>query len=436
MIKKLNHYAIPSSCGCSACEDTSAASSLMPRAWESRYTEITPTAADVLRHDTTGAYTPQGACTDGTYLYRCLVSADEAPTRLQKIELVSGNIILESSAASYGHANDMTYRDGYLYIAHSSSTSTVYKVDAATLKHVETFSVPLTIWGMAYCPENDLFVFGGVGSGYLSVYYPDFKFMYRIKPQNAFYGMVRQGIHADGNYIYIALDNAYGTNLGNEQGSRIMVYTWNGMFIKSIHIPIKEIEWSFFHDGFMYFGTYEGRDANDVKSGYIYKCAFDLYPEQTALTGRPTDVSGGVNNMQRLPEGTPVRLWDGSEKVAGTVIKLDSAAHGVTVGEDGPFRYLRFRFKAANQQVFDWYPTANGVPALRETDITAAVEDTTIRVREMRLTFNEAAQTFTITSSHAEEIFSDKSAGTIVVNKLTDPDADNLIEVNQIWGVI
>ena len=213
-----------------------------------------------------------------------------------------------------------------------------------------------------------------------------------------------------------------------------MVYTWNGMYIKSIHVPISEIEWAFENGGYMFIGTYEGRDANDVKSGKIYKIPFDLYPEQTVITGRPTDVSGGVNNMQRLPEGTPVRLWNGS--VNSGSFQLESSFHGLDVDENGPFRYLRFRFKGANQQVFDWYPQNNGVVALREVDITDASEDSNIRVRECRLSFNKDTQTFTITSNKADGFLWDASEGKMVVTKYNDNSVIEQIVINQVWGVV
>ena len=152
------------------------------------------------------------------------------------------------------------------------------------------------------------------------------------------------------------------------------------------------------------------------------------------ITGRPTDVSGGINNLQRLPEGTPVRLWEGS--IQSGTLTLDSKAHNLTIDEDSPFRYLRFRFKGANQQVFDWYPTNSGVPCLKEVDITDAVEDSTIRVREMRLSFNVNAQTFTVSSNSAEEIFKDASENTIAITKYKDSSKFELIELTQIWGII
>lgn len=436
-ILPIKHYSIPAKCGAggSSCPLNDVdLSSLVPKAWLTKYDELILSEGDILRTDKTGAYTPQGSCTDGEYIYRACVMEDDAPTMIQKYRLDTGELVTQVTKNSFGHANDMTFANGYLYIAHSSSTSTVYKVDPNTFDIVETFELPLTIWGIAYDATNDLFLFGGVGSAYISVYYPNFEFMYRIKPDNPFYGFVRQGISCDSNYIYVALDNAYGAVIGNEKGSRVMVYTWNGIFVKSYHIAIAEIESVFTHNGKMYIGTYEGRDENDVKSGIIYRVAFDHYPEQTVITGRPTDVSGGLNNLQRLPEGTPVRLWQGA-MTSGALV-LDSKSHGIKVTESSPFRFLRIRFKGANQGVFDWYPVEDGVAAIRETDITAATADSNFRIREARLTFNVANQTFTISSNFADGFMWDKSENAWVVTKYTDSSEIELIEINQIWGVV
>lgn len=428
MINEIKHYAIP--CGCKQKEQP--VIEQPTRYLDSRYTELKLDASMLLRDELTGAYTCQGGTTDGNFIYRALVKEDNEPTKLQKLTL-TGEVVLERTVDVLGHANDMTYcsKDGLLYIAHSSSTSIVYKVNPTNLTLVDTINVGPAIWGISYNETDDLFILGNVGASYLSVYSYDFNFMYRIKPGNAFSGMVRQGIACTENYIYVALDNAYGTILENEKGSTILVYTWNGMFIKSIFIDIKEIEFLALDGSNFIIGTYEGRNLEDVKTCRLYKAPFDLYPGQTVQTGRPTDVSGGLNNLQRLPEGTPVRLWEGSVTSGSFTLKVPGR---LAVNEDGPFRYLRFRFKGANQQVFDWYPLNTGTVALREVDITDAVEDTTFRVREMRLVYNHSSKTFTIQTNLVEEIKQDVSEKTITITK--NPSGIDGIELTQVWGVV
>lgn len=408
-----------------------APSSEIPKAWETRYTDVKLTRANLFRDDITGAYTPQGGCVHNGYIYRAMVKEDDEPAIIQKIRISDNKIVAEVDNSPYGHCNDMFVKDGRLCVLHSSSTNIVYELDAETLEFLAVSQMGPIRWGQAYNETDKLEVIGNVGSAYFSVY-NNGKFMYRIKPANPFSGMVRQGIFCTDNYIGVSLDNEYGAVIGNCSGSRIMFYTWNGMFIKSVHIPISEIEWSDYADGNLYIGTYEGRDPNDVKSGKIYIIPFDLYPEQTVITGRPTDVSGGLNNLQRLPEGTPVRLWDGEQ--ATGVITLATLSTRLRIDEDGPFRYLLFEFDGANAGTFAWFPKNNGVVALREFDVTAAEKDSVIRFRESRLIFNAGAQTFTIDTSFVEEL--KKTASTDAISITKNPSGVDGITIRSIWGII
>lgn len=427
MIEKIKNPYIPKDYDPST-ECCSKPSETPLKPWFTKYTEVklnTP-----LRGDITGGYTPQGGCVSGAYIYRAMVKEDDQPAIVQKIRITDGEIVAENNIV-LGHANDMFMKEGFLYVVHSSSTNIVYKLDPNTLDMIAVEQSGPTRWGQAYNPVDKLDVIGTVGSAYFSVY-NNGSFMYRIKPDNAFSGLVRQGIFCTDNYIGVVLDNAYGAVLENEKGSRVMIYTWNGMFIKSVYIPIAEIEWADYSEGTLYFGTYDGRDPNAVKSGKIYAIPFDIYPEQTVITGRPTDVSGGLNNLQRLPEGTPVKLWEGSQ-MDGTITLL-TAGTRLKMDEDGPFRYLKFKFDGANACVFDWFPTNGGTVALREFDVTAAVEDSNIRYRETRLLFNQSAQTFSIESCIIEEIKYDVSENKITVTKT--PSGVDCIKVRSIWGII
>lgn len=433
-IKKIKNPYIPeeydgsTECCCPS-KDPIVTSDDVPKAWLSRYTSVQ--LNEPLRDEITGAYTPQGGCVYGPYIYRALVKEDDQPTIVQKIRITDGSIVTEKATRAYGHANDLFIKEGFLYVVHSSSTNILYKLNMDTLDYIETITDGPTRWGQAYNATDKVDVIGTVGSAYFSVYL-DGSFMYRIKPDNAFSGMVRQGIFCTDNYIAVVLDNAYSANIENNLGSRVMFYTWNGMFVKSVHVPIAEIEWADYSEGKLYFGTYDGRDENDVKSGKIYAIPFDLYPEQTVLTGRPTEVSGGLNNLQRLPEGTPVKLWEGNQMDG--VITLNTAKTRIKMDEDGPFRYLKFKFDGANACVFDWFPTNGGTIALREMDVTAAVSDSTIRHRETRLLFNANDQTFTIESCIIEEIKFDQSENKITITK--SPAGVDCNKIRSIWGII
>ena len=88
---------------------------------------------------------PQGAASDGKYIYmvferkairgfahRCRIVKLDA--RTFTIRQVSGNLRL-------GHGNDITYRDGVLYITHSAGSKLIHRVDARTLEQMSGIDV-------------------------------------------------------------------------------------------------------------------------------------------------------------------------------------------------------------------------------------------------------------------------------------------------------
>ena len=69
-------------------------------------------------------------------------------------------------------------------------------------------------------------------------------------------------------------------------------------------------------------------------------------------------------------------------------------------------------------------------------DISEATTDSTIRFREMRLSFDETNQKLVITDNKIETIFKDDSENTITITKDTDSTSLTGIEVTQIWGIV
>ena len=149
MIEKIKNPYIPDTFDGSlnkCCKD----SDVVPKSWLTKYVDVKLTDADILREDITGAYTPQGGCVYNAYIYRALVKEDDEPAIIQKIRITDGEIVKESNARAYGHANDMFIKDGSLYILHSSSTNILYRLNPETLEYIETISNGPTRWGQAY----------------------------------------------------------------------------------------------------------------------------------------------------------------------------------------------------------------------------------------------------------------------------------------------
>lgn len=447
LIKAIKHYAIPEKCKqipqttCPAVENIDL-SHLVPKSWLVHYDELKVEYGTVLRDDVTGAFTPQGACSDGRYIYRALVQDNNMSTKLQKIDMYSGQILLEKENTSYTHANDMTYcsKDGLLYIVHANVTSICSRVDPNTLEEVDRFDIGGDTWGISYNAHDNVFVVGVTGATYLSVYSYDWKFIYRLKPENKFSTLVKQGIWCNEFYIFVGLDNRYGTVAGNEYGSRIMVYTWTGDFIKSIYLDIKEIEWlhvqcdtlngNFASRGTLYVGTYEGRDENDIKSGRIITYKFDLYPSQTASAGRTSDISGGLNRIHRCQEGTHVKLFEGNAN-KGT-INFNLLPNTLA----GSFRYLVFFIYGSNYKTIQMLRTGTTY-VLRENNLGNSDTNTDLFEREISLELLPNEKGFEIKHNLAQRVeFS--ADGSVETLKEYVENANELthISIREIWGIV
>jgi len=448
-IRTIKHYAIPPKCKVCKPVDCPAETILqdidlskyIPKAWEVRYDELKVEYGTVLRDDVTGAFTPQGACSDGRYIYRALVQDNNASTKLQKIDMYSGKILLEKENTSYTHANDMTYcsKDGYIYIAHANVTSWCSRVDPNTLEEVNRFDIGGDTWGISYNAHDNVFVVGVTGATYLSVYSYDWVFIYRIKLHNNYSTLVKQGLWCNQFYIFAGLDNRYGTVAGNEYGSRIMVYTWTGDFIKSIYLDIDELEWlhvqcdtlngNFASRGTLYVGTYEGRNEDNIKSGRIITYKFDLYPSQTEPAGRTSDTSGGLNRIHRCQEGTNVKLFEGNAGNGTFSLNL------LPNTDVGSFRWLVFFIYGSNYKTVQMLRTGTTY-VLREHNIGNDINDTDIYVREMQLELQADEKSFRIIHNVCQRIKFNED-GTHYIHK--EVDSFNLytpIYIREIWGVV
>lgn len=412
-----------------------------PKWWEVRYDELSITPETVFRDDVTGAFTPQGACSDGKYIYRALVQDNTLNTKLQKIDMATGVIVLEKENTSYTHANDITYcsKDGYLYIAHANVTSICSRVNPDTLEEVNRFDIGGDTWGIAYNAHDNVFIVGVTGSTYLSVYSYDWVFIYRLKMDKNYSTLVKQGIWCNEFYIFIGLDNRYGTVNGNEYGSRVMVYNWIGSWIKSYHLAIKELEWLHVETeklngnsagkGTLWIGTYEGRDGNDIKSGRILKLPFDIYPDQTAPAGRTSDTSGGLNRIHRIQEGTHVKLFEGN--AGNGTFTLNLLPHTNV----GSFRWLVFFIYGSNYKTIQMLRTGTTY-VLREHNLGNGITDTDMYFREMSLELNENERSFTVKHNLCQRIKFNED-GTHYVHK--EVDTFNLytpIYIREIWGIV
>ena len=87
----------------------------------------------------------QGACSDGKYIYmafeRKKSSRHQRAVKIVKLDPRSWKVVRISGVLKIGHANDMTYREGNLYITHSAGKRVIHCVDAVTLKKKDDIRV-------------------------------------------------------------------------------------------------------------------------------------------------------------------------------------------------------------------------------------------------------------------------------------------------------
>ncbi len=183
----------------------------------------------------------QGGCTDGTYLYVCMVnSGDSQSAYVHKIEIATMKTVKVSGELKTDHSNDATYvpSTNEIYICHNAPNRTkVTVIDADTLEFKKTLTIPFNIFSIAYQAERDVFVLGLSGGQDFTVVDRNFVVDKNYLPSvNRFTanntGYTTQGVECDKDYIYFV---QYKQNV-------IMIYDWEGKFINKVSLDLVGVE--------------------------------------------------------------------------------------------------------------------------------------------------------------------------------------------------
>lgn len=119
----------------------------------------------------------QGTCSDGVYIYMCFEQKTNKekgrPHRIKIVKMVAETlkVIKVSAPLNLGHGNDLTYRDGTLYVTHSAGAKVIHTVSAKTLKKGKDIkiTIPNPLKGCSKEQRKKITAFNGickVGSGY------------------------------------------------------------------------------------------------------------------------------------------------------------------------------------------------------------------------------------------------------------------------------
>ena len=94
-----------------------------------------------------GFQVTQGATSDGKNIYMVFERRHHngcaRRCRIVKLDAVTLDLKQVSDVLRIGHGNDMTYRDGILYVTHSFGNRRIHRVDAKTLEQLEGVEVTI-----------------------------------------------------------------------------------------------------------------------------------------------------------------------------------------------------------------------------------------------------------------------------------------------------
>lgn len=180
----------------------------------------------------------QGAATDGTYFYNVLKKKNgEKETDIIVKSLVSDfSEVLVSAEMPLDHANDMAYDSKRnLLVIPNMLGKVITRIDPETLTVHSTVdtSLPGTPWAIAYNASRDCYV---VAAGGICITDENFNIKYKFPTVSSSKKQTGQGMDADDHFIYMPLSPS--SDEGGNQYNVIMVYDWDGNFVREIPLNI------------------------------------------------------------------------------------------------------------------------------------------------------------------------------------------------------
>ena len=214
----------------------------------------------------------QGAATDGTYFYNVLKKNDNGYETdiIVKSKVSDYSQVKVSEVMKLDHANDMTYDSKRnLLVIPNMLGKIITRIDPETLTIDSQVDAPLpgTPWAIAYNATRDCYVVAAGGRLCITnenfVPKTSFPTVSSSKPQ------VGQGMDADDNFIYMPLSPSSEGNKYNV----IMVYDWDGNFVREIPLEItieSETILHFEDQYYMNFNVSGGGRVSDLGFAVIY----------------------------------------------------------------------------------------------------------------------------------------------------------------------
>lgn len=220
----------------------------------------------------------QGACSDGTYIYmafeRRRMNGHPRAVKIVKIDSNTMKVVAISGPLKVGHANDMTYRRGSLYITHSAGRKVVHCVDAVTLKKKVDIRVgtAMALFFNGIAKYGDGYVLRNMFGSGMIVTDRDFR---EVRCFNADGGHdVSQSMEQADEVMY----RTYSVRQ-SEDKNFLVLFDMNGRVIKDYKVEMRgELEACFMHKGELWFTSYRKKVINGTLRFMAFIGRFDMDP--------------------------------------------------------------------------------------------------------------------------------------------------------------
>lgn len=212
----------------------------------------------------TGYAATQGACSDGNYIYMAFENKKISRIRIIKLILKKNDIKIKavSKPLNIGHANDMAYKKGILYVTHSGTSNKIHRVEASTLKKLKDVTAPAH--GMnAIAPTKNGFIIRVIGKPAIIVN-DNFKKIRSFKWSKTY--KAGQGM----DYKNKKIIRAYSI-LQSKNKNKIAIYNTKGKIQRTKTVKITgELEGVFYHKNKWYGTSFRKKKKNGKMKHYAF----------------------------------------------------------------------------------------------------------------------------------------------------------------------
>lgn len=191
----------------------------------------------------------QGGCTDGTYAYFVMENQALGICELVKLSLSDWSIVKVGTDLDINHGNDLTYnaKTGKIVAVHNKPNyNTLSVIDPETLKVESQVTLDSKVYSIAYNEAADQYVVGISGTQEFQILNSNFKILKTYTGIETDY--VHQGMDCDDKYIYFIQSSTVDNS--------IVVYDWDGQYVKTIKVDVPLEGESLFHAGSTYYANF------------------------------------------------------------------------------------------------------------------------------------------------------------------------------------